>query len=57
MYKRQPYYFVALQKVAKWLHPERFATLDPDATFRELHARFLPVAYQPGYWLSLNTDS
>lgn len=52
-----PYYFVALQKVAKWLHPERFATLDPDATFRELHARFLPVAYQPGYWLSLNTDS
>lgn len=52
-----PYYFIALQKVAKWLHPERFATLDPDATFRELHARFLPVAYQPGYWLSLNTDS
>lgn len=52
-----PYYFIALQKVAKWMHPARFAALDPDATFRELHARFLPVAYQPGYWLSLNNDS
>ncbi|WMD21326.1 ABC transporter substrate-binding protein [Achromobacter seleniivolatilans] len=48
-----PYYFVALQRIAKWLHPELFASLDPDATFRELHARFLPVPYQPGYWLSL----
>lgn len=50
-----PYYFIALQRVAKWLHPDRFASLDPDATFRELHARFLPVPYQPGYWLSLDT--
>ena len=49
-----PYYFIALQRVAKWLHPELFASLDPDATFRELHARFLPVPYQPGYWLSLD---
>ena len=49
-----PYYFIALQRVAKWLHPDRFASLDPDATFRELHARFLPVPYQPGYWLSLD---
>lgn len=48
-----PYYFIALQRVAKWLHPELFADLDPDATFRELHARFLPVPYQPGYWISL----
>jgi len=49
-----PYYFIALQRVAKWLHPELFASIDPDATFRELHARFLPVPYQPGYWLSLD---
>ncbi len=52
-----PYYFIALQRVAKWLHPELFASLDPDATFRELHARFLPVPYQPGYWLSLDGAS
>lgn len=49
-----PYYFIALQRIAKWLHPERFRTLDPDATFDELHQRFLPVSYQPGYWLSLS---
>lgn len=48
-----PYYFIALQRVAKWLHPELFAALDPEATFRELHERFLPVPYQSGYWLSL----
>lgn len=49
-----PYYFIALQRVAKWLHPDVFTTLDPDATFRELHHRFLPVPYEPGYWLSLD---
>ena len=48
-----PYYFIALQRVAKWLHPEHFAWLDPEQTFRELHRRFLPVPYQPGYWVSL----
>ncbi len=49
-----PYYFIALQRIAKWLHPGLFASLEPDDTFRELHARFLPVPYQPGYWLSLD---
>lgn len=48
-----PYQFVAVQQLAKWLHPELFADLDPDATFRELHERFLPIAYQPGYSVSL----
>lgn len=48
-----PYQFVAVQQLAKWLHPELFADLDPDATFRELHERFLPIAYHPGYFVSL----
>jgi iron complex transport system substrate-binding protein len=48
-----PYQFVAIQEMAKWFHPELFADIDPDATFREFHEKFLPVAYQPGYWLSL----
>lgn len=48
-----PYQFVAVQQLAKWFHPELFADLDPDATFREFHERFLPVDYQPGYWISL----
>ena len=49
-----PYYFVAVQQLAKWLHPELFADLDPEATMTELHERFLPVDYEPGYWVSLH---
>jgi len=51
-----PYQFVAVQQIAKWLHPDLFADLDPDATFKELHDRFLPVDYRPGYFVSLKTD-
>ena len=51
-----PYYFVAVQRLAKWFHPELFADLDPEATLRELHERFLPVDYVPGYWVSLKGD-
>ncbi|SFH61404.1 ABC transporter substrate-binding protein [Modicisalibacter xianhensis] len=49
-----PYYFVAVQQLAKWFHPELFGDLDPEATMKELHERFLPVDYQPGYWVSLD---
>ncbi|KAB0677432.1 ABC transporter substrate-binding protein [Aureimonas leprariae] len=48
-----PYQFVAIQQIAKWLHPDLFADLDPEATFRQLHERFLPVTYRPGYFVSL----
>ncbi|WP_320197638.1 ABC transporter substrate-binding protein [Agrobacterium sp. rho-13.3] len=48
-----PYQFVAIQEIAKWLHPELFKDLDPEATFKELHARFLPLDYKPGYFVSL----
>lgn len=51
-----PYYFVAIQQLAKWLHPDLFADLNPEATMAELHDRFLPIDYEPGYWLSLNDD-
>lgn len=49
-----PYYFVAVQRMAKWFHPALFADLDPEATLKELHSRFLPVPYAPGYWVSLH---
>lgn len=42
-----PYYFVAVQQLAKWLHPELFDDIDPEATMRELHDRFLPIDYAP----------
>ncbi|WP_260954375.1 ABC transporter substrate-binding protein [Pseudomonas citri] len=49
-----PYQFVAIQQLAKWFHPTLFADLDPDAAFRELHERFLPVPYESGYFVSLD---
>jgi iron complex transport system substrate-binding protein len=48
-----PYQFVALQRIAGWLHPELFADLDAEDTLRRLHERFLPIAYQSGYWIDL----
>ncbi|MCM2363471.1 ABC transporter substrate-binding protein [Pseudomonas sp. SR18] len=48
-----PYQFVAIQQLAKWFHPDLFAELDPEASFRELHERFLPVPYAPGYAVRL----
>lgn len=49
-----PYQFAPIQAMAKWFHPDLFADLDPDATLKEFHEKFLPVPYQPGYWLALN---
>lgn len=48
-----PYQFVAIQALAKWLHPDLFKDLDPEETMRALYGRFLPVPYKPGYWVSL----
>lgn len=49
-----PYQFVAIQQVAKWLHPDLFKDVDPNETMRVLYERFLPIPYRPGYWVSLS---
>lgn len=45
-----PYHFVALQQLAKWLHPEEFANLDPQATWVEFHKRFMPFEPSGVFW-------
>lgn len=52
-YYNSPYQFVAIQQIAKWLHPDLFKDVDPDATMKTLHERFLPLPYEPGLWVSL----
>ena len=42
--------FVAFQYIAKRLYPEAFKDVDPEASFRAYHARYLPVAYS-GTWM------
>ncbi|WP_170854932.1 ABC transporter substrate-binding protein [Xaviernesmea oryzae] len=49
-----PYEFVPIQQFAKWFHPDLFADLDPEQTFREFHEKFLPVSYKTGYFVSLD---
>jgi len=51
-----PYEFIAIEQMAKWLHPELFADLDPEATFAQLHERFLPLPYKSGYFVSLREE-
>ncbi|MBZ6075167.1 ABC transporter substrate-binding protein [Microvirga puerhi] len=45
-----PYSFVAVQAMAKVLHPERFKDVDPQATWEELHSKFLPVTPSGVFW-------
>jgi iron complex transport system substrate-binding protein len=51
-----PYQFVAIQQIAKWLHPDLFQDIKPEETFKELHARFLPLPYKSGYFVSLKGE-
>lgn len=52
-----PYHFVAMQAFAKWVHPEEFRDLDPEATFKEMHERFLPIDYSGVFWAAMGQDS
>lgn len=52
-----PYHFVAMQAFAKWMHPDRFEDLDPEATMQELHDRFLPIEYSGVFWGTLEGGS
>lgn len=39
------YNFVALEAFAKWFYPEEFKDIDPNATIREYHEKFMPIEY------------
>ena len=42
--------FVAMQYIGKRLYPQAFADVDPDASFRAYHEKYLPIAYS-GTWM------
>lgn len=48
-----PIDIIATQVMAKWIHPELFADLDPRATLDEINSRFLAVPYRGDYWIDL----
>lgn len=49
-----PIDIVATQALAKWIHPELFADLDPRATLNEINETFLAVPYRGDYWTELS---
>ncbi|MEM9631508.1 MAG: ABC transporter substrate-binding protein [Pseudomonadota bacterium] len=51
-----PYHFVAMQAFAKWIHPDLFEDLNPDATMKELHDKFLPIDYSGVFWGSIDGE-
>ena len=52
-YYNSPFNVVAVQVMAKWLYPELFADLDPQATLKALYARHQPIPLQGVYWTGL----
>ncbi|WP_407655391.1 ABC transporter substrate-binding protein [Burkholderia alba] len=50
-----PFNVVAVQVMAKWLHPDLFADLDPRRTQEEMYRRFQPVPLQGEYWTSIGS--
>ncbi|GEK47790.1 ABC transporter substrate-binding protein [Bisbaumannia pacifica] len=52
-----PFQFVAVQRLAKWLHPEAMVDLDPEALWRRLHDDFLPWSAEGAFWASLREEA
>lgn len=47
---RTLYDFVAMQYIGKRLYPEQFADVDPVASFKAYHEKYLPIAFS-GTWM------
>ncbi|OAN14049.1 iron ABC transporter substrate-binding protein [Photobacterium jeanii] len=48
-----PLNIVAVQTLAKWVYPQTFAALDPQATLQTLYQRYQPVPLAGTYWMAL----
>ncbi|VVE29471.1 Vitamin B12-binding protein [Pandoraea iniqua] len=46
-----PYNIVAVEAMLNWFYPGRFPQIDANATFTEIHQRFLAVPYHGTYWV------
>lgn len=48
-----PAHYLAVEALARWLHPERMEGIDPEASLAELNDRFLAIKMQGTYWVDL----
>jgi iron complex transport system substrate-binding protein len=51
---RSPLNFVTFEVLAKWVHPELFADIDPQATLDEINRRFLKTPLEGPFWVGLD---
>ncbi len=49
-----PLNFIAFEALAKWVLPELFADVDPQATLDEINRRFLKSPWKGPFWASLD---
>lgn len=52
-----PLSILTFEALAKWLHPELFADVDPQATLDEINGRFLKTPLRGPFWVSLDPAS
>lgn len=48
-----PAHYLAIEALARWLHPDRMRGIDPDASLAELNEKFLSIRMQGTYWVDL----
>lgn len=48
-----PLDILAVELLARWIHPQLFASIDPAATLQELNTRFLAVPMEGPLWTTL----
>lgn len=49
-----PLHVVFIEALAHWIHPDRFADMDPAATLREINERFMAVPLEGTYLVNLD---
>ncbi len=54
LFYASPFNILATECIAKWVHPDLFADIDPDASLRELNEKFLSVPMKGTYWISMD---
>ncbi|WGF88243.1 ABC transporter substrate-binding protein [Marinivivus vitaminiproducens] len=50
-FTHSPLHLVAIEVMARWFHPERFADIDPAETLAEINRTFLTVPVEGTFWL------
>jgi iron complex transport system substrate-binding protein len=51
LFNDTPLHIVAIEQLAKWFHPDRFADVDPQATLNEISNRFSAIPLDGPLWI------